>query len=179
MNRSIARHKQASYSKHFKRLFQDTYWAGHSPIFTEENEKQLCINRDLMAEQFKLKKFYYHTASFPKKYHKEMIVADFAELERRMSIIRIKPDGEPHYHLKKNIKQYMRNWLENYSNFMRHKDHPEYYTDTDKNIVSVFSVYINDNNTELLELIEKSGYKQIDPIYDLDQKTFIKVITKQ
>jgi len=177
---NIPRCQQPSFSKHFKRLFLDTYWGGHSPVFTEEREKQLCINRDLMAEQYNLKKFHYYYSKFPKKYWKELIIADFIELEHRISYIGVNSHtGEPHHWYPSYVKKRMREWIENHSNIMRHKDHPEYYTDTDKNMVSVFSKYIRDDDTEVLELIEKSGYKQIAPIYNLDQKTFIKVIYKR
>lgn len=175
MNQQYPRNKQASYSKHFEKLFKDTYWANHTP--EGEEEKQLCMNRDLMAERYGLKKFSYYSSDFPKKYHKEMIVADLTEVERSLSIMETF-NGIILYHSKREIKQRMTNWLDNYGNFMKHKDHPEYYTDSDKNIVSVFSKYIRDDDTEGLELIFQSGYKRIEPIYSLDQKTFIKVIFK-
>ena len=172
--RDTPRCQQGSYSRHFKKLFKDTYWAGSRPVFTEEQEKQLCINRDLMAEQYELKKFHY--SKFPNKYHREMIVADLEDVERRLSIMET-CNGKIIYHSKSDAKHRIKVWIDH--NFMKHKDHPEYYTDTNKNIVSVFSIYIRDDDTKVLELIEKSGYKQIDPIYDLNQKTFIKVIIKQ
>ena len=175
MNYNIPRNKQASHSKYFKKLFEETYWSGHSP-FDETTEKELCFNRDLMAEQYNLKKFHYYHSGFPKKYWRGFIIADLMDVERRMSICFIKENGEPHYQKKSYTNRKMREWVEDYANIMKHKDHTEYYTDNDNNIVSVFSKYIRDNNIEILELIEKSGYKQINPIYSTDQKTFIKVI---
>jgi hypothetical protein len=173
---NIPRCQQASFSKHFKRLFQNTYWGGHSP-FDEEEEKQLCINRDLMAEQYSLKKFYRYNDDFPKKYREKMIVADITTVWEKMCAETF--DGRISYYSKKDAKRRWNEWLDNYSNFMKHKDHPEYYTDSDKNIVSVFSIYIRDDNTEEIELIEKCGYERIAPIYDLSQMTFIKVIYKR
>jgi hypothetical protein len=175
MNQAIPRNKQVSYSTRFKGLYEETYWGGHSPL-DEEEEKQLCINRDLMAEQYNLKKFHYYYSKFPKKYYRHLIIADLTEVERMISFIRYKDDGEPHYHKPSYVKEKMKEWIENHSNIMKHKDHVEYYTDINKNIVSVFSKYVSEDNTDLLELIEKSGYKEIKPIYGLDQRTFIKVI---
>jgi hypothetical protein len=169
-NRNLPRNKQASY----RPLFNQTYWSGHTPT-GEENEKKLCMNRDLMAEEYNLKKFHYYHTKFPKKYWKELIIADLTDVERRMSIVGT--FGERIVYRKKScVNRLMRIWVQTYDNIIKHKDHPEYYTDTDKNIVSVFSKYIADDDTETLELIEKSGYKKINPIYNLDQKTFIKVI---
>ena len=168
MNKEISRNKQP-YFKFLNKVFNDTYWSRHTPIFSEVEEKQLCSNRELMADEYSLKKFYWYYGKFPKKYWKELIIGDLTDVEREMSIV---------YRLEKVVKQAMRIWVQNHNNIIKHKDHMEYYTDIDKNIVSVFSKYITDDDTETLELIEKSGYKRINPIYDLDQKTFIKVIQK-
>lgn len=56
------------------------------------------------------------------------------------------------------------------------RDHIEYYITKQKQILSVFSMFINDDDKELLDLIQKRGYREFKPIYWKDQKTFVKLI---
>ena len=55
-----------------------------------------------------------------------------------------------------------------------YRDHIEYYKDNDNHIISIFSMYCN--NEDLINLIQQNGYQIIEPIYNKDQKTFIKKI---
>jgi len=57
------------------------------------------------------------------------------------------------------------------------RDHIEYYNTKEGDILSVFSMYIKDNDKDL-DLIRNKGYIKIKPIYWNDQKTFVKIFGK-
>ncbi len=57
------------------------------------------------------------------------------------------------------------------------RDHIEYYNTKEGNILSIFSMYIKDDDKDL-DLIKEKGYKEFKPIYWNDQKTFYKLILK-
>lgn len=56
------------------------------------------------------------------------------------------------------------------------RDHNEYFITKDKEYVCIFSRYYNDDDTETI--LDK-GYCLIEPIYNTDDKTFIKKVPKR
>ena len=170
-NKLNRRRHLKSDSQYFKKLFSSTYWAGHRPELNLETEKILCKNRDLMAEKYKLKK--YIIKDIPTKYHKDIIVYDFKKLENQKTNI----NNYPFLSDKQKTREYdkyLKEYIKDYSNFIDLRDHIEYYLTNDNKIASVFSV--SNFNDYQSEYREKCGYTIIEPIYNLNQTTYIKLI---
>jgi len=119
------------------------------------------------------------------QYHHENEKAELYELiENRINIAN-------RYNLKKNTcitkiaKKYLkemalsdieRKYINDYGIFMKYRDHPEYYKTKDDNIISIFSQHFTE---EELEATIKAGYQLVEPIYNKNQKTLLKVIYKR
>ena len=143
-------------------LFKDTYWANHqiSNARTEDKIKILVKNREEIANRYKLKKRLCYS-KIAKKYLNKICIIDDKEKERRI----VNNYG----------RRYEYEYLFNYGNFMMYRDHTEYYLTENGDIVSIFSEHCS---LDELKFIENNDYIEIEPIYNEDQKTFIKVIKK-
>ena len=143
-------------------LFKDTYWANHqiSNARTEDKIKILVKNREEIANRYKLKKRLCYS-KIAKKYLNKICIIDDKEKERRI----VNNYG----------RRYEYEYLFNYGNFMMYRDHTEYYLTENGDIVSIFSQH---RSLDELKFIENNDYIEIEPIYNEDQKTFIKVIKK-
>ena len=169
----IKRCNVASPSKYFDKLYADTFWSRNFKD-SDDIENTLCNNRDLIAERYGLKKNI-DFSNIQKKYYKDIIVYNFDKIDDKNQEVNAYCLTETER--KKELKRYMTESLINWSIFTWARDHIEYYTTNDGNIVSLFSMDYSDPNE--YECIIKSGYKLIEPIYDLGQKTYVKVIQKQ
>lgn len=56
------------------------------------------------------------------------------------------------------------------------RDHIEYYKNKNKKLVTLFSVQAHTICEERHAFILKNGYKLVDPLYDLHQKSYVKVL---
>ena len=56
------------------------------------------------------------------------------------------------------------------------RDHIEYYKNKNKKLVTLFSVQAHTICEEKHALILEKGYQLVDPLYDLHQKSYIKVL---
>ena len=169
-----------SYSKYFKQLFIDIYWAGSCPDSNMDIEKQLCQNRDMLAEKYNLKKNI-KPEKIKKKYYKYIIIYNFKEIEqekkKQYNLYNIYNYSDSIKIKKYNIyyKKYVNDCCNNYNEFFEFRDHIEYYLTNDNKIVSLFSKYFKSDDP-IIKYIEKSGYIKTEPIYELNQSTYIKVI---
>jgi hypothetical protein len=71
-------------------------------------------------------------------------------------------------------KEFIVNDKHSYIKDMR--DHNEYFITENKNYVCIFSRYYNDVDTKT---ILENGYEEIEPIYNIKDKSFIKIIPKK
>ena len=147
--------REKSYSKYFNKLYKDTYW-GYGVYHkdkVEECELILCQNRDKLAERYALKS---PIKLLPKKYRNQVeILTDeiyLQQLAEKNHIVPILADS----------------W---------YRDHSEYYRTEEGNIVSVFSTY--DKSDEVIQLNLRNEYILIEPIYNFQANTFIKLIYKE
>ena len=142
-------HKLTQYPK----IFARTYWAGHAFDFSEIKEIELLAkNRDLLVQRFNIKSSIC-SSNIPKYILRAIMVVD----EDR-----------------KNDK----NILDNYGNFLKYRDHTEYFKTKDGNILSVFSLYVSPTDECKKQLYVNNGYHLFEPIYDKHQSTYIKLIEK-
>lgn len=117
-------------------------------------------------------------SSIPKKYHNKIIVYDFDAIQKKKEEL-----NKPYYHYserdkERELKRYMKKCLEDWGTFTWARDHIEYYKTKDGKIASIFSVnYLCAERDK--KCIEDSGYVLIEPIYDIDQNTYIKLIDKE
>jgi hypothetical protein len=160
-----------------KKLYGSTYWANHSYSYEFEIPEllMLCKNREIIAERYNLIK----KIDIPKKYIKDVIIYDFDTINKMKEKIDKLDKEDVLYKCNKafceeKLKRYMKDITADYGQILWNRDHTEYYKTKDKEIVSIFSMYEEDKY--VLDCIEKSGYKIIEPIYEKNQKTFIKVI---
>jgi hypothetical protein len=56
------------------------------------------------------------------------------------------------------------------------RDHIEFYKNKNKKIVTLFSVQAHTICEERHAFILKNGYQMVDPLYDLGQKSYVKVL---
>lgn len=180
--KKMRRYMETSLSKYFRKLYIDTYWAGGSPEYSEDRERIICQNRDTIAERYGLKKNIEYS-SIPKKYHNQIIVYNFNEIEKKKDEL-----NEQIYSYRtqkakdRELKNYMKKSLDKWEIFTWARDHIEYYITKDGKIASIFS--INNRNTEYesnvykQKCIEDCGYILIEPIYTIGQNTYIKLIDK-
>lgn len=135
----------------------------------DNNNEILKNNRKNMNEKYNIKK---KINEIPKKYYKDIIVVPLNDLQVSFQGCKreICTDKRCMKETQKRIKDFIQS-----HRFTDKRDHIEYYEDINRNIISVWSKW---SNQEQIEYAEKCGYVNIEPIYALDQKTFIKVILK-
>jgi hypothetical protein len=174
------------------KIFEWTYWGRGCYTETDGTELQLFKNRDIVAERYKLKKqiasYSPSTRNYIKKNLIDAMVVDGDILEDKVNkevdkLERLKKreatDKEIDKATKKGIAEQFSQLGSFSSGFFNYgRDHTEYYLDTDGNIVSIFSVS-SVSGGNLLNDILTSGYKEIEPLYNLGDKTFIKVIPRR
>jgi hypothetical protein len=176
------------------KIFEKTYWGGGCYNSFNENgtNLQLFKNRDIVAERYKLKKqitsYSPSTRNYIKKNLIDAMVVDGDILEDKVNkevdkLERLKKRKATEKEIDKatkNATEEQFSQLGSFSSgfFNYGRDHTEYYLDTDGNTISIFSIpSVNDEN--LFNDIETSGYKEIEPLYNLKDKTFIKVIPRR
>ena len=123
----------------YPKLFGPSYWGGYNKHRESDIPRETIIgeNRNKIAEQFELKKYYSPDHSRMKNINKK------AELVFNGHDIR---------------------------------DHIEFYKNKNKKIVTLFSVQAHTICEEKHEFILKNGYQFVDPLYQLDQKSYIKIL---
>lgn len=174
--KGLRRYMETSFSKYFHKLFIDTYWAGNKP-YSDAIEKIICRNRDMITERYGFKKRL-SFSSIPKKYHNKIIVYDFDAIRKKKDELNKPFNHYSERDKEKEFKRYMKKCLEDWCTFTWARDHIEYYKTKDGKIASAFSVnYLCAEAHK--KCIEDSGYVLIEPIYDIDQYTYIKLIDKE
>jgi hypothetical protein len=173
----LRRYMETSFSKYFHKLFIGTYWAGNEP-YSDDIEKIICKNRDTIAERYSFQKRL-NFSSIPKKYLNKIIIYNTKSINKKKEELN-KPFYS-HYSERdkeKEFKRWMNKCLEDWDTFTWMRDHIEYYKTRDGKIASIFSInylYAEANK----EYLEDSGYVLIEPIYDINQNTYIKLIDKE
>jgi hypothetical protein len=166
-------------SKQFN-IYKGSYWSNNylpngcsyrrNSSFTPE-EVVIFHNRDIIAERYKLKNI---MTKIPQKYNRDIIIYDKEAWEHHKEYMKNRCGCESRYveKMKEDFNKLVERKIGNYTEY---RDHTEYYKDVDGNILSIFSKWLSYEDDKIKHILE-SGYTLIEPIYALDQKTFIKVI---
>lgn len=84
----------------------------------------------------------------------------------------LKKHYEPAYNRRKNITKKAELVFNGYDL----RDHIEYYKNKNKKLITLFSVQSHSIDEEKHEFIINNGYQLVDPLYALDQKSYIKIL---
>lgn len=171
-------------------LFRGSYWGRGCYTEPDGTDLQLFKNRDIIAERYNLKERTRCKTGKSYNIKKNLINAMIIDeetlnknLQKKIQLLETYKevrnknttitDNEINKLKIECIKKQFTDFGYYREGFNYARDHTEYYLDNDGNTISIFSIW---EDTEMIEKILQNGYIEIEPIYDLNQKTFIKVI---
>jgi hypothetical protein len=131
----------------YPKVYEDSYWGSHRFI---NREGQQLSEKDLVLIENR------------NRFKEEYNLKSYYDLGSKVFY---------YNHLKKDCEVY-----EKEGSYDR-RDHIEYYKDTNKNVIIIFSMWVGENQ-ELINKILEKGYVMIEPLYATDQKTFMKKLYK-